>query len=293
MRRFWAIARTTALELISEPFVMLVLLSALALSALAPAIHYHQFGEPTRMARDAGLSALLVGGLVVAVFGAVKAMRDEFESGTVLTVLSHSVSRTRFFLAKTAGVALVYLLVALAISGNALTMVNAAEIASRLRVENSRIAAVYGPSLALSVAASVVPLVAGAALNRFARFRFTPTATLLAVGIAVAGTFFRFDPALAGRTLPVYALGSLPALLPLAAAAAFATRLRTNAASALTALVFAAFLPALGNYCLADVRPGGEAGLWRFFALAALALVPAVAAMLALGVKLINGRDIG
>ena len=55
MRRWFAIAKATALEIFSEPLSLLLLLSALALVILAPALHYPQFGEPTRLARDAGL----------------------------------------------------------------------------------------------------------------------------------------------------------------------------------------------------------------------------------------------
>ena len=57
MRRFIAIAKTTALEILAEPLSLLVLTASLALAVFAPAFHYHQFGEPARMARDAGLSA--------------------------------------------------------------------------------------------------------------------------------------------------------------------------------------------------------------------------------------------
>ena len=56
MRRHLAIVRTTALEVCSEPLAFLLTLTALGCAAVLPALHFHQFGDPSRMARDAGLS---------------------------------------------------------------------------------------------------------------------------------------------------------------------------------------------------------------------------------------------
>lgn len=41
MRRWSAIAGATALEILSEPLSLLLLIAALTLAALAPAFHYH------------------------------------------------------------------------------------------------------------------------------------------------------------------------------------------------------------------------------------------------------------
>ena len=57
---------------------MLVLIAALSIEVLAPAFHYHQFGEATRMARDAGFSALFAGFLPFAGV-AFNLLRDECE----------------------------------------------------------------------------------------------------------------------------------------------------------------------------------------------------------------------
>ena len=106
MRQFFSIARATALEMASEPLALLLTLSAMALAVLAPIMHYHQFGEASRMARDAGLSALLVFGIAYAVFCTVKSVRREIDSGTLEMALAHPVSRAGFFLAKLTGAAL-------------------------------------------------------------------------------------------------------------------------------------------------------------------------------------------
>lgn len=291
MRRFRAIAFATALELLSEPLCLLIALTALALAALAPAVHCHQFGEPSRMARDAGFSALLLGGLFYAAFGALKTCRREVESGTMETALAHSVSRTQFFLAKFAGGALAYFAFALTVGAASLTIVNGAEIGGWLAAAKCDIARLWGPSLALALAVPVLALCLAAALNRFVRFRFTLTANLLALVVALAGTAYRFDAALAVRILPASVLFALPPLVLLAASSAFAIRFRTNVAASLTATAAAVLLPALGNYCLSDALAKGGAVPASYFWRALAAVVPAVAAFLALGVQFINGKD--
>lgn len=292
MRRGRAIVFATALELLCEPLYLLVLLAALVLSAVAPAMHYHQFGEASRMARDAGLSAILIGGAVVALVGPIRTFRRELETGTAQVALAHSVSRTSFFLCKTLGCALAYLIFVATVTFVSVTVVNGAEIGGRLASVRGDIARLWGPSFACAMAAIVLPLVAGAALNRFARFRFTLTANLIALAIAFAGMFYRFDGALALRLLPAFTLVAVPALALLAASAAFAVRFSGNAAASLSALVATALLPTLGAYCLSDALANGGAVPPLYVLAAFAAVVPAVAALLLAGIHFINGRDV-
>lgn len=292
MRRWLAIILATALELLCEPLFLLVLLAALVLAAVAPAMHYHQFGEASRMARDAGLSSVLIGGAVVAFVGPVRTFRREFETGTAQVALAHSVSRTAFFLSKTIGCAVAYFAFVAIVSLTSLTIVNGAEIGGRLASVRGDMARLWGPSFALAVAVIVLPLVAGAVLNRFARFRFTLTANVFALVVAFAGAFYRFDAALASRLMPALALATAPALVLLASSAAFAVRFKANAAMSFVALVAACLLPALGCYCLSDALADGGSIPAGYAALAFAVLAPAVAAPLVLGVHFINGRDV-
>ena len=292
MRRWLAIASATALELLCEPLFLLVLLAALALASVAPAMHYHQFGEASRMARDAGLSAAIVAGAVVALVCPVRTFRREFETGTAEVALSHSVSRTAFFLSKAVGCLAAYLVFVAVVSLTSLTVVNGAEIGGHLASVRGDMARLWGPSFALAIAVIVLPLIVGAALNRFARFRFTLTANLIALAVAVAGAAYRFDASLAGRLLPALALASAPAVVVLASSAAFAVRFKANAATSLSALVAAAMLPALGCYSLSDSLSNGGAIPAGYTALAFAALLPAVAAPLLMGIHFINGRDV-
>jgi hypothetical protein len=292
MRRWRAIVSAGFREILGEPLVLLVLLAALALSVLAPALHYHQFGEPTRMARDAGVSALLLGGAVVAVAGTLKTFRREIESGTASTALAHSVSRTEFFLAKTLGCALALGWFIATVSLVAITVVRGAAIGGEIAGLRGEVARVWGPSLSLALAVAVVPVSLAAVLNRFARFRFTLTANLFASLLAVAGVFYRFDGALALRHVSVFLLASAPLYFLLSAVAAFSVRLKMPSATTASALVAAATLPASGHYCLSDAVADGAQIPLSYFAAALAAVVPGIAACLLAGVVFINGRDV-
>jgi uncharacterized membrane protein YhaH (DUF805 family) len=283
MRRWWAVVRATAFEVLSDPLAFLTSLSALVLATIAPGLHYHQFGEPSRMARDAGLSAMLVGGLVVGVFCTVKTIRREIDSGTLQMALAHRVSRRAFFLCKLAGCALACLACEAILFASVVTTVNGAEIGGRLAAKTGDIARLWGPSLAWALTPLSVAPAAAAALNRFARCRFVPTAILLMAVCAFAGLAYRFDGALAARLLPVAATLLLPVAVFVAAAGAFAMRWRENAATSLAGLLFAVMLPALGGYYLSDALVRGGTLPWSHVALALALTAPLVAAFAELG----------
>ena len=294
VRRTLSIARATALEILSEPLSLLVLLAALVLAVLAPAFHYHQFGEATRMARDAGFSALFTCGSVVAVFGTIRAIRSEIESGTLEMALAHPVSRVGFFLAKAIGAFAAYLVFAAIVFLTAMTIVDGAAIGGEIAEKTGALARLYGPRLAMGVGVIVLPLVVAAALNRFAGCRFVISSvliSLLCAGVSAMTAIGR-DAGLALRMLPAAVLLGVLAAVLLSAAAAFAVRFRAHAAAAACGLVLAAFLPAIGNYYLADALSNGGRVPWGYVGLATLAAVPAVLLFLLLGVHFINGRDI-
>ena len=158
--------------MLSDPLALLVLLAALVMAVMAPAFHYHQFGEATRMARDAGLSALFTCGTAFAVFTTIRAFRREVESGTLEMALAHPVSRTGFFLAKTFGAFMAYAVFLAIVVATSLVIVVGAAIGGEMAGRSGDVARLYGPCFAAGVAVIVLPLVVGAVLNRFARFRF-------------------------------------------------------------------------------------------------------------------------
>ena len=294
MRSVAAVAKATALEILSEPLTLLVLLAALAMAVLAPAFHYHQFGEATRMARDAGFSAMFTCGSVVAVFGTIRAFRREMESGTVQMALSHPVSRGGFFVAKATGAFVAYLAFAATVFGVSLAIVEGARVGGAVAARTGDIARLSGPFLAAGVAVILLPLALGAVLNRFARFRFVLTAMVTALVLAVlaGGVSAALDPALLPRYSPVAVLLLSPALVLVAASAAFAVRLKANAAAAAVGVVVALCIPAVGNYYMADSLSRGGVLPWGYVALASLAAAPAALAFALLGLRFIGGRDL-
>ena len=295
MRRSFSIVKVTALEILSEPLTLLVLLAALVLAVLAPAFHYHQFGDPTRMARDAGFSALFTCGGVVAVFGTIRSFRREIESGTLEMALVHPISRAQFFLSKTAGALVAVLLFAWTVLCTTAIVFEGAAIGGQIAQRTGDIARLYGPCLAVGVGILVVPLVVAAVLNRFARFRFVLSAMTLAWGLSAVGAgllavLTRGDVL---RLVPVAIPVVLLVCVFLSAAAAFAVRFKGHVAASAVGVLLLACLPAIGNYYLVAALSGpGGALSWGYVAWAFVVTVPALAAFLLLGVHFIDGRDI-
>ena len=294
LRRVLSIIKATALEILSEPLTLLTLLAALALAVLAPAFHYHQFGDPTRMARDAGFSALFTCGSVVAVFCTIRAFRREVETGTMEMALAHPVSRPAFFLAKALGAALAYAVFASIVFGVTLVVFQGSVIGGVIARQTGDIARIYGPFLAAGVSVAVLPLALGAILNRFAGCRFVLTAMAVAFILSVveAGVVLWLSRLAVLRLLPVAVLVMALAVPLLTAAAAFSVRFRANAAASAVGVVFLALLPAVGNYYLVNALADGGTLSWGYVGFAVAVLLPATAAFLLLGIHFINGRDI-
>ncbi len=292
MRRRFSIVKATALEILSEPLSLLILMAALALSIFASAFHYHQFGDPTRMSRDAGISVMLLGGLPFVVFGAVRSMRREIESSTVQMALVRPVTRGGFFVAKCCGVAAAYFLFAATVALNTLAVVRGAEIGGELVAGTGAIAKIWGFSLAFSTASVVMPLALAALLNRFASFRFVLTAVTLMPLFAFAASLYRFNPALAARYLPVAFLAAVPAAVFLVVASAAAVRLKANQAVSVCGFLIMLSLPALGNYYLSETLSKGGSMDAAYGLRALLAAIPALAAALLAGVYLMNSKDV-
>ena len=76
----------------------------------------------------------------------------------------------------------------------------------------------------------------------------------------------------------------LPAAFFSMAATSAAALLKTNAASAVCALLAASFLPFAGNYCLSTALAGDGIIPWAYVAVAATAALPATVAAAVAGV---------
>ena len=292
MRRFLSITKATTLEIANEPLSLLLLSASLVLAVFSPAFHYHQFGEPTRMARDAGLSALLIGGVLFSVAGATRSMRRELDSGTAAVALSHPVSRVQFFLAKACGAYAAFALFALAVGAVTATMVNGARLGAELAANTGDIPKLWGPSYALGVAALVLPYIVGAVLNRVWRFRFALTAFVFTIAISAASVAYRPDLPELVRLLPVELLLWMPPAFFVTASAAASVRLKSSAATAVSALLVLGFLPCAGNYSLSEALSRGGHIPAGYVISAALAALPAILAAAVAGIALMRSRDV-
>ena len=104
LKQVAAIARATVVESIQQPVAFLILLSAVAMTLLVPIFQFHRFSEDGRLARDSGLSCMLVFGLILAAGTAGRSVAGEIACGTAAAALGKPVRRATFLLAKWLGV---------------------------------------------------------------------------------------------------------------------------------------------------------------------------------------------
>ena len=103
-RQVWAIARTTVTEAIQQPVAFLIQLTAVLTTLLVPVFQFHRFSEDGRLARDSGLSCMLVFGLILAAGTAGRSVAEEIARGTAATAIGKPVSRVTFVFSKWLGV---------------------------------------------------------------------------------------------------------------------------------------------------------------------------------------------
>ncbi len=311
MRRFLALARSATLEALAEPLSAILFLVALATVHLAPVFHYHQFGEPGRLARECGFSALLVFGLVFATAAAVRAIGGEIASGTAAAALARPVPRGLFFCAKIAGVVASFALFLVAIAAATVLATYSSAIGAALAdVAEGPVSRIWTPGLALGILATLGGFVAAALLNRFVRARFCVSACLL---MALA------QPLVLCLALPLGQEGFastallmpwniIPALVVLACgccvfiafAGALAVRLKPAPTAALVAgAVLISFvwpirfvLPEINRFWLVDRLAAGGALPWGEAGMAVAAAVCLVAFWLIAGSLLLQRREL-
>lgn len=251
-RPLLAIARTTSVELASQPISMLTILAGLTLTALIPLLHFHEFGEPGRLARDGGFAYLLVIGTILGIFSAAGTLRGELDNGTALTTLGKPVSRNVFLLGKWLGA--LSLAVRFWIANVAVTM-TATRISPRftdLGEDGMRFTTDATAQL-LILLVPVASLLCAAVANISFRSRFNLSAIrfmdAFAVAVLALAVLFdrqwHFAPSLSNADV-----ASLSAALPIlfaicancAVASALAIRLPINAVAALSFGLLAAGL---------------------------------------------------
>lgn len=104
MPKIWAVARTTAKEVLHQPvFWVLLLIGAFGI-VLFPFIPYNTFGEDVKMLKDSGLTLIRVLAIILVLWSASVSIASEIESRTALTLLSKPIGRRQVILGKYFGI---------------------------------------------------------------------------------------------------------------------------------------------------------------------------------------------
>lgn len=108
--KIFTIAKNTAFETLRQPIYVIIILGALLLLLLAPAISMYTLDEDVKLLRELAFSTLFLAGLFISVFSAGGALTEEIETGTITTVLSKPLPRPLFVIGKFAGLAFAVIL---------------------------------------------------------------------------------------------------------------------------------------------------------------------------------------
>jgi hypothetical protein len=325
-RQMLAIARATFAEAIQQPAAFLVFLTSELTVLLVPVFQFHRIGEEGRLARDSGLSMLLLAGLVLAAGTAGSAVAREISRGTAAAILSKPVSRGVFVVAKWLGCSAVATLFSLGMLGEILL----AERSSAHSIVSAGAVMLVLDVRTLALAAGCAAgAVAFAALRQyFGRKRFGAAAFwglaaspwLVALAAAFydrGGSWHGFPPAfeLNARVLPAAVLVWLALLIFAALATALAVRFRAGTVLAVSLLVLlgglmgdtfalgaspwsfrgllAGVLPDVQHFWLGDALAHGGRIAWSYVAEAGGYAALCAALFLTAGSLAFRNRDLG
>lgn len=312
MRRFLALARSATLEALAEPLSAVLFLVALLTIHLAPVFHYHQFGEPGRLARECGFSALLVFGLVFATAAAVRVIGGEIASGTAAAALARPVPRPLFFCSKIAGVVFAFGIFSVAVAAATLLATYASSEGAHQATccEDGNASRIWQPGLVAGTCLTLGGFALAAAANRFLRARFCVTACFLltlAQPLALLGAipfghdgFLMTAGELQWRMVPALGLLASACVVFIVLAGALAVRLKPAPTVALvSAAVVSSFiwpvravLPAIQRYWLVDSLAYGASFTMGEVGFAALGAGLLTVFWLIVGAMLLQGREL-
>lgn len=280
MRRFAAIARTAAVETMSQPLsAILFPVAALAVHML-PAFQYHRFGLPGRLARETGLSSLFVFGLLFSVPAMVRTVGRELDAGIAASTLALGVSRSLYFVAHFAGTLFVFLMFFAAISAATVLSSFSCVKADSIFVVDG-VVRVWGPAFAVGVCSSLAPFAVAALLNRFWNRRFCLWTCLLTVLFQLPGVALVDDVSSVVSTAPSFCSLAMACAVYVAMAGALSVCMKANGVAAcVAAAVVAGFAfpvgfiaPDMGVFWLAEGDASAFAPLCAGVALSVLWLV--------------------
>lgn len=105
MQAFRSIVANAFMELVRQPFFLVLMAVSTAFIAFLGSIYYFALGEDVKLVKDSVLAVVFLAGLFGAVFSASSSVAREIHSGTALAVMSKPIGRAPFLLGKYLGVA--------------------------------------------------------------------------------------------------------------------------------------------------------------------------------------------
>lgn len=266
-RQFLTLAANTALDILRQPVILLLVAACIVLIGILPLMVMFTFGEEERLVRDGALAFQFVFGLLICGTAAAFALYKEVTGGGAALVLCKPVGRATFFLAKYTGVLAILLVFSSLALIAALFSVRLAMFGVR---EDWRGALLFFASVPAAFALA-------AAVNYWFRRPFMsqtfwfmlvclPAALLIAAGIDPGGHVCRFGAFLQWKLVPAMSLIALAVAVLAAIALALSTRLPP--VQSLTACGMVFILGLLSDYLLA------QASLHSFWAALGYGLLP-------------------
>lgn len=312
----WALTRFVVLEIVRQPFCLLLTLGSVTFIALLPLLLSHTLGHGEKLVRDSALAVQLGSGMVLGGSAACAILREETRLGATAAILSKPVGRGGYVLATFSGIGLVLLATAAAET-----------LATLLSVRTVRDPFVLDLWSGLGLPAALVgAMLAAGLLNYLVRTPFASTGYWTSLG-AVAAAFLvinlvgpdgcpadfgaRLDPALVPVSMLVFlallmfaALSVwLAAFLDTVAALSVCTVILAlglmsdylfgrAAASSLPAAIAYGLLPNWQHFWAADALTNREPITARYLAGAASYALSYSAALLCLAVAVFRHRDV-
>ena len=185
MLRLFAIAKNTFVETLRQPIYAVIIVFALILMFLAPAISMYTLDEDIKLLRELGLSTLFLAGLFIAVFASTGAITEEIESGTITTVLSKPISRPAFVIGKFLGVCGAVTLAHVLITMVLLMMIRHGVLETASDKVDWTVITAAGTAILGAILIT-------AFMNYVYEWNFLPTGIILAVVFLAFGTLFLF-----------------------------------------------------------------------------------------------------
>ncbi len=99
-----SIAKNTFIETARQPIYAIIIIIAVLLFIISPSISMYTMDDDNKLLRELGLSTLFLAGLFISIFTSSAAITEEFQSRTILTILSKPIARPIYIIGKFLGI---------------------------------------------------------------------------------------------------------------------------------------------------------------------------------------------